>query len=325
MDKNDCLVSIFCAAFNHESYIADALESFVNQKCDFKFEVLVNDDKSSDKTADIIRQYSEKYPEIIRPIYQQINLFSQHRDVYEEFFYPMANGKYVAMCEGDDYWINSSKLKKQVEFLESHPEYSACCHNSTVHDCSGTSPDRPFIDASEDRDLYLKDILPGMSHAYHTSSLLCRKDIIADHREFYHEARNYGFSDYPDAIRLTLSGPIHFFNEEMSVYRIQSNPDSWSANLAGQYKKRTRFVEGEIRMFEALRQDIPCKDAVLLEDELLKREFELLFLEGKVQEMVKPPYDEIFKAQPFSYRLKTHIKRCFPKLHEYYRKKKGFY
>lgn len=325
MDKKTCLVSILCAAFNHGPYIADALEGFVNQQTDFDFEVLVNDDRSSDNTAEIIRQYAEKYPQIIRPFYQQENLFSLHRDVYEEFFFPNAKGRYVAMCEGDDYWCDPLKLQKQVDFLEAHPEYSACVHNSTIHDCSGQSPDRPFINCDADHDLSFAEIAQGMSHAYHTSSLLCRKEIISNHQDFYYIARDHGFSDYPDAIWLSLNGPVHFINEEMSVYRIQSNPHSWSANLAAQYKKRTRFVEGEIGMFKALEHHVSADDLSVLTQLILEREYELLFLEGKVEQMVKPPYNRIFKSQPFSERVKIHIKRLCPALHKYYRKKKGFY
>ena len=325
MDEKPCLVSILCAAFNHGEYIATALEGFVSQKTDFKFEVLVNDDKSSDNTAEIIRQYAEKYPHIIRPFYQPENLYSQHIDIYEKVFFPNAQGKYIAMCEGDDCWCDPLKLQKQVDFLEAHNEYSACVHNSIIRDCSGSEADKPYVQRSSDCDLLFKDVILGMSHAYHTSSLVCKKDIMADHQEFYYAAKKNGFSDYPDAIWLSMNGPIRFINEQMSIYRVQSNPNAWSANIAGQYKKRTRFVNGEIAMLKALKPIVPKEDSALVDRILLEREFELLFLEGKVQEMVKPPYDEIFKAQPFSYRMKTHIKRCFPRLHEYYRKKKGFY
>ncbi len=132
MDKNDCLVSILCTAYNHEQYIRSALESFVSQKTNFAFEVLVNDDASSDGTAAIIREYEEKYPEIIRPFYQVENQFSKGIGyIYENIFYPKARGKYFAFCEGDDYWTDESKLQRQADFLESHPDYSACVSIST--------------------------------------------------------------------------------------------------------------------------------------------------------------------------------------------------
>lgn len=324
MSNKDCLVTVMCAAFNHEEYIRSALEGFVNQKTDFGFEVLINDDKSTDNTAAVIREYAEKYPEIIRPFYQEVNLYSLHKDVYDEFFYPNARGKYVAFCEGDDYWVDPLKLQKQVDFMEAHPKYSACVHNSIVHDCSGSSPDRPFIPKSGDHDLFLEDAVKGMSHAYHTSSLLAKKDIIADHKDFYFISCSYGFSDYPDALRLLLDGPIRFLDEDMSVYRLCSNPGSWSSKLSSQYKKLHRFIVGEKEMLTLLKAHVKPEQLPAIEHEILEREYELLFIEGKADEMVKPPYREIYKKQSLSYKLKITLKRLFPRLHAKYREKRGY-
>ena len=98
--SKDCLVSVLCTAYNHEEYIRDALESIVTQQTDFPFELLVNDDASTDGTAAIIREYAEKYPDIVRPFYQEKNLYSQDIDIYYAVFFPNARGKYVAFCEG---------------------------------------------------------------------------------------------------------------------------------------------------------------------------------------------------------------------------------
>ena len=99
----EILVSIFCTAYNHEKYIAAALQGFVEQKTTFRFEVLVHDDASLDRTADIIREYEKNYPEIIRAIYQTENQYSQDPGVVGDLLDEMARGKYVALCEGDDY------------------------------------------------------------------------------------------------------------------------------------------------------------------------------------------------------------------------------
>ena len=96
-------VSIICTAFNHEKYIRQCLDSFVMQKTDFVFEVLVNDDCSTDHTADIIREYEEKYPRLIHAVYQKKNLYSQHISIIGKVLLPCAKGKYIALCEGDDY------------------------------------------------------------------------------------------------------------------------------------------------------------------------------------------------------------------------------
>ena len=102
------MVSIVCNAYNQELYIREALESFVAQKTNFKFEILVHDDASTDTTADIIREYESKYPDIIKPIYQTENQYSKNVSI-TALQHQRANGKYIAFCEGDDYWIDEYK------------------------------------------------------------------------------------------------------------------------------------------------------------------------------------------------------------------------
>lgn len=123
MDKTqEPLVSICCITYNHEKYIRDAIESFLMQETDFPFEIIIHDDASTDKTAEIIREYERKYPELIKPIYQTENQYSKGLRV-SLLTYKKAKGKYIAFCEGDDYWTDPLKLQKQVTFLEKNPDY----------------------------------------------------------------------------------------------------------------------------------------------------------------------------------------------------------
>ena len=123
------LVSIFCITYNHSSYIRQCLDGFLIQKTNFPFEVLIHDDASTDDTAGIIKEYEAKYPDIIKPIYQVENQYSKGLDINIVYNLPRARGKYIAMCEGDDYWTDPLKLQKQVDFLESHTDYSMCFHS----------------------------------------------------------------------------------------------------------------------------------------------------------------------------------------------------
>lgn len=126
------LVSICCITYNHESYIRETIEGFLMQKTKFPIEVLIHDDESTDKAADIIREYENKYPDIIKPIYQFDNKYSKGISVSVTYNFPRARGKYIAMCEGDDYWTDPSKLQKQVDFMEVNPDCSLCFHASKV-------------------------------------------------------------------------------------------------------------------------------------------------------------------------------------------------
>ena len=122
------LVSISCKTYNHASYIRKCLDGFVIQKTTFPVEILIHDDASTDGTQDIIREYEIKYPEIIKPIYQKENQYSKGIPIGITFNIPRAKGKYIALCEGDDYWTDPYKLQKQVDFLESHPDFVMCSH-----------------------------------------------------------------------------------------------------------------------------------------------------------------------------------------------------
>ena len=129
------LVSICCLTYNHAQFIRKCLDGFLMQQTDFPIEILIHDDCSTDGTTDIIREYEAKYPELIFPLYEEENQYSRggagKMDLYN---YSRARGKYIAYCEGDDYWTDPLKLQKQVDFMEVNPEYSVCFHNYEEYD-----------------------------------------------------------------------------------------------------------------------------------------------------------------------------------------------
>ncbi|WP_051119678.1 glycosyltransferase family 2 protein [Gillisia sp. CAL575] len=122
--EENIVVSICCLAYNHEAFISKCLDGFLVQKTLFAFEVLINDDASTDRTSTIIKEYENKYPKIIKPIYQSVNRFSvEGGGMNIRYNFSRAKGKYIAMCEGDDYWTNPFKLQNQVDFLEANSNY----------------------------------------------------------------------------------------------------------------------------------------------------------------------------------------------------------
>jgi glycosyltransferase involved in cell wall biosynthesis len=118
------LVSVWMVTYNHERYIRESLESVVSQKTNFTFEVIIGEDCSTDGTRSILKEFEEKYPEVVKPVYHQKNVGAS-RNAYE-FCFPRLSGKYVACIEGDDYWSDPYKLQKQVDFLENNADYSIC-------------------------------------------------------------------------------------------------------------------------------------------------------------------------------------------------------
>ncbi|WP_267739794.1 glycosyltransferase [Myroides injenensis] len=128
-NKMECssspLVSISCITFNHGKFIRETLDGFLSQKTSFGFEILIHDDASTDDTVTIIKEYAERFPNIIKPIFQKENQYSKGvRGINRRFNFPRAQGKYIAMCEGDDYWIDEYKLQKQVDIFNKNDDIS---------------------------------------------------------------------------------------------------------------------------------------------------------------------------------------------------------
>ncbi len=133
---NDIMVSVCVIAYNHERFIRQCLESIVNQKTTFAFEVVIHDDASPDHTPDIIREFETRYPDKIKVIYQTVNQHNLGVKITTTHVLPLVRGKYFAYCEGDDYFTDEYKLQKQVDYLENHPDICALSIG-TRPDCLG--------------------------------------------------------------------------------------------------------------------------------------------------------------------------------------------
>lgn len=148
-------LSICCVTYNHEKFIGQCIDGFLMQETTFPVEILIHDDASKDATAEIIRAYQARYPHIIKPIFQAENHYSKGIKPNITFNYPRAQGRYIAVCEGDDYWTDPHKLETQVGFLERNPEYVICYHDAKIIDENGhlvsesKLPDKCKTDFSE--------------------------------------------------------------------------------------------------------------------------------------------------------------------------------
>jgi glycosyltransferase involved in cell wall biosynthesis len=158
-DPTQPIVSVCCLTYNHEPYIEDALEGFLSQETDFPFEILIHDDASNDHTAEIIRRYVAKYPKLIKPIYQTNNQYSQGNNPTRKFNFPRAKGKYIAFCEGDDYWSDSHKLQIQIDFLEAHPDYVLSFHDVRSIDLKGRAISDSIISDPNKRDYSAEELM----------------------------------------------------------------------------------------------------------------------------------------------------------------------
>jgi glycosyltransferase involved in cell wall biosynthesis len=146
------------------------------QKTDFDFEILIHDDASTDKTSDIIREYAELYPDKIKGIYQSENKYSKGIKIFATYLYPQSRGKYIAMCEGDDYWTDEYKLQRQVDFLEANEDYSAIGENGTI---LNTIENKTYpFSKSKERDFVASDFIK--KRRIPTASVVFRSLAVKD-------------------------------------------------------------------------------------------------------------------------------------------------
>lgn len=222
------LVSISCITYNHEKYIAQAIESFLMQQTDFNYEILIHDDASTDRTADIIREYESKYPNIIKPIYQNENQYSMGVKISATFNWPRAQGKYIALCEGDDYWTDPLKLQKQVDYMDKHPECSMCIHAVQVGGENGILTGRIIKPNIKTNVVKASDFLLAGGRNFHTSSIVFQRKLITNLPKWYYEAP---IEDYPLALICSHYGEVYYIDEILSTYRFLIL-GSWTMRLS---------------------------------------------------------------------------------------------
>jgi len=199
--------------YNHENFIRQCLDGFVMQKTTFLFEILVHEDASTDNTAQIVKVYEAKYPGLFRCVYQTENQF-QKQNTLINILFPMARGKHIALCEGDDYWTDPYKLQKQVDFLEANEDFVISHHNMKIiydddrKEHLSNSPDQKEITTIEDL---------ALGNYIYTASCVFRNGLI---NEFPSWGKNLPVGDYVLHLLNAQFGKIKYFPVEMGVYRV---------------------------------------------------------------------------------------------------------
>lgn len=214
------LVSIKCLVYNHEPYLRQCLDGFVMQKTNFAFEAIVHDDASTDNSASIIREYAEKYPNIIKPIFETSNQYSKKNGsvgrIMNAAIHP--DTKYIALCEGDDYWTDPNKLQIQVDFLEKNKEYAFCCHRYNIYDeVKGTYKKEYAHEYYSNVDLEITKDIYFKVWVTQALTMVCRKELYLD--AFTYASTFKYFRDVHVFYLLLNRGKAISINRFMGVYR----------------------------------------------------------------------------------------------------------
>ena len=251
MNDNKTLVSIICLTYNHERYIRDALAGFLMQKTAFQYEIIVHDDASTDDTQNIIKEFALKHPGLIMPIYQDKNQYSLGREVFSDHIRPLIKGKYVALCDGDDYWISSDKLQKQVDLLENNSQAVMSVALTHIYKQDGLR--NQYLETTSSRKDEVIEYEDLRRSYYHTSTYLIRSSAFLDaHAKYF--AGHTMFGDTALRYILLSYGTFVVLAEPVSVYRVTGegvwtsldryNQLVWEYNVTAKLSKILPVHEG---------------------------------------------------------------------------------
>lgn len=273
-------VSVCVIAYNHEHYIVQCLESILRQRTSFDFEVLVRDDASTDGTRRVLQAYKERYPDRVRLVLERKNTWNDPdcKPVIGRILAPLARGRYLASCEGDDYWTDDTKLQRQFDYMEAHPECVLCSHiTEIVRDDGGISTKRISF-GNTDRDIACDEIMENWAKtqrygisSLHPSSCFTRKDAELAYASSWRIHTSAG--DYVRACFFSHQHSVHFMARAMSAYRYMA-AQSWtttaecdSSVLAGHYREFLEMTSAIDKITNFAHHDAAmrgCKQRALL-------------------------------------------------------------
>ncbi|MDM0763063.1 glycosyltransferase [Clostridium perfringens] len=323
--KSDIMVSINCITYNHEKFIEQTLKSFLNQKTNFKFEILIHDDASTDNTQNIIKKYSEKYPNIIKPILQKENQYSKGtKRIGYLFNTKRANGKYIAFCEGDDYWNDDLKLQKQVDIMENNKDISMCFHSAIIKDESNGS-EREEKAYNKSCFSNIRDIILNGGGFCPTASLMYRNDLLEDFPEFYLNAH---VGDYPLQMILASLGKVYYINEPMCVYRTKVK-GSWSSRAFSKdniFEKIIKNNKNDIKLLNNFNEFTNKKFNDFINEKIKRCKFNIYSINGDIKSIKDEDYKVLFSELSFKEKLKIYLRNISPKLYiKLYNIKNNYY
>lgn len=315
---NLVMVSVFVIAYNQKEYIKQTLDSIISQRTSFKFEILVNDDCSTDGTREIIQQYARTYPQVVFPCYHDENMYSKGVNINKEFNYPRARGKYIAMCEGDDYWSDDLKLQSQFDALENNIGCSICVHNTVKITANGTITDKKFPV------LHLKDgILKGneIIHIelvenpwlFHTSSFFIRKNVYDTFiKQGFVFADKFPVGDKPLFMFCLISGDVYYVDKDMSCYRTNSGGvvTKISNDTAKHLEYDKKFIEG-YKAFDAFTRGKYHEDLEFIEKSKM---IHSCILRGEFKKTLNRNYKMAFRKLKLKYKIAIYVGSMFPEM-----------
>lgn len=318
--NEEIMVSINCLVYKHEKYLRKCLDGLVSQKTDFQYEILVHDDVSPDNSAKIIREYMDEYPGLIVPLFQTENQYSKCHSISWTFQFPRARGKYIAFCDGDDYWIDEYKLQKQVDIMEEHPECTMCTHMVQGVDESGetkiiTFPEQNVRDGVYSQREWMQLISRG--YPFQTTSYFIRAEILKNCLKedscIPDFVRTMPVGDEALVMFCATKGELFYSGEIMSHYRMNSK-GSWSERNAKNREYGIAYREKFIQALKEFNEYTDFQYDDIIQDEILDRELTSELIKQNYRNTFDKKYRKYFRKFPLRTKLVCLVGAICPNL-----------
>ena len=287
----DPKVSVLCVTYNQIDFLEQTLESFLAQETDFDFEILIHDDCSTDGTLELVRSYEERYPGRVRGFYEEENTYSKGGGRYfSRILAPAARGKYVANCEGDDYWLDTNKLQRQYDYMEANPDCTMCCSSALVLDGLTDEPIGRLGPIGEEKDISFEEYVQkwptktekGLWRTPIASTFMRREIAVGFATEW---SFDMPISDNTFCMYCAYKGRVHYFDEDLCAYRYQAK-GAWTSyvrrNMSGK-KYNDIIIKWEMRRIQ-MTHDIDEATGYqyhdIFEADLAAHTYYLLYSEG---------------------------------------------
>jgi len=303
------LVSINCITYNHEKYIADALESFLNQRTDFEYEIIIGEDCSTDNTREIIKEFMKKYPGKIILITSEKNvgMMENERRIYEA-----SHGKYIAECEGDDFWIDPYKLQKQINYMEKNQDCTLCFHNAHEVNANRNIIGNMIPKCIENKSYDCGEIatlgfIPTASRVY-------LKETMENLPGWYKTAV---VGDLPSQLIITSKGYAYYMKDIMCAYRVgvENSATFTLFDRSNNEKKIIKNQENLISILDNFNIYSQFKYSEKIEERRKLYEYQLYFIKGDINKLKELRYKEFYKNVGIKAKVGMYVKSYSPKIY----------
>lgn len=305
--NNEVLVSVICLTFNHENYISKCIESLVTQKTNFKYEVWIHDDCSTDETRKIIEHYKKIYPTMINLILQDENQYSKGTSIVDQIILPRVHGKYVAFCEGDDYWTDEMKLQKQIDAMKENPQCWISAHSVNIVDEKDTKVIGKINPAKGNTIFDVETVIRGDGGFVGTNSILINKKAF----ELGYSFRRIYSLDYFLQILGALNGGMLYLSDCMSAYRWCAK-GSWTSRMSQDINKYCEHYNCVIMALKKLDDETQNKYHRTIYKQIQYQKYGIIKARKQYAELLKKKNWDVLKALSMRDKIKALMRIALP-------------